>query len=349
MNVNRIIEVYQGETLNALREFIFAWWQHNNITAVLAPVELSNPAGVQLAVIEDPQQLMSVNPFAPVMINNTAGEALQILDNHSFEKLALILRPCELRTFIELGNIGRLPTGLENTLLVGVDCPGVLYPDEFRRQVDILGVETLTRSVLHDLSEGHLQSTSMRKACQICRWSSPSRADVVIGVMGVDVENVILIIARDEIIDAREHLERVTFKLASEYQLSHRETILGALAEKREEVRNKMNANFQDQCPFNDLGCLLSFFANCTLCGQCLRACPIFEFRKTASLHKASLVEDLVLISRWLASCTGCGMCEQECEQGVPLSLVVNSLNHRICQELQYTPGEINQEVPWIK
>jgi len=348
MNVNRVLEVEQGDTLNTVHEFLCAWWQENNIKAILAPVELSDPAGIRLEVIEEPQQLMSVNPFAPVMINNAAGEALQILENYSGTKIALILRPCELRTLIELGNIGRLPVGVENILLVGVDCPGVLHPDEFQRQVDILGMETVTRSVLHDLSEGHLQSASMRNVCQICGWSSPRGADVIIGVMGVDVENVILLIARDEITDAREHLDRVTSGLASEYQLSHRETILGALAEKREGVRNKMIENFQDQCPFNDLGCVLSIFANCTLCGECLKVCPIFEFGKTGPLQNASLVEELVLISRWLASCTGCGMCEQKCEQDIPLSLLVNSLNHRICQELQYVPGETNQKIPWV-
>jgi hypothetical protein len=42
---------------------------------------------------------------------------------------------------------------LDNILLVGVDCPGVLHPDEFQRQVDILGMEAVTRSVLHDLSD----------------------------------------------------------------------------------------------------------------------------------------------------------------------------------------------------
>jgi CO dehydrogenase/acetyl-CoA synthase alpha subunit len=188
----------------------------------------------------------------------------------------------------------------------------------------------------------------MRKACQICGWSSPRGADVIIGVMGVDVENFILLIARDEFADAHEHLERLASRLASEYQLSHRETILGALAEKREGVRTKMIENFQDQCPFNDLGCVLSIFANCTLCGECLKVCPIFEFGETGPLQNASLVEELILISRWLASCTGCGMCEQKCKQEIPLSLLVNSLSHRICQELQYLPGEINQKIPWV-
>jgi formate dehydrogenase subunit beta len=348
MNVNRIIEVYDGDTINALQEFLAAWWKQYKFDAMLAPIELSDQSGVELQVIKKPQGLMSVNPFAPVMISNAAIKAIQFIQDFPKAKLAVMLRPCELRTFVELQKIDRVHADSDSLVLLGVDCPGVLHPDEFRRQAEALGIESVTRSVLHDATEGQLRSPLMRTACQICDWGSPRGADLTIGVIGADSEKFILLIAHDETTDARLVLETEAARLATEYQVSHRETVVGAIADMRANMRNKLLENFQSKRRFNELGCLLACFANCTMCGECLNACPLYNGGDAEPQDKVSLIEELAYISRWLASCTGCGMCEQSCNQNVPLTLLVSSLSHRICQELHYIPGDPAQQFPWV-
>jgi formate dehydrogenase subunit beta len=102
MNVNRVLEVRNGDTLNTLRGFLVAWWEQYHPDMLLAPIEQQDRRGLTVEVIEDPAKLADVNPFAPVMSGNTASVAHKLLQEHSGKRLAVMLRPCELRTFVEL-------------------------------------------------------------------------------------------------------------------------------------------------------------------------------------------------------------------------------------------------------
>ena len=347
MNVNRMINVHDGDTVDALREFLAVWWKQYKLDAMLAPVELSDRSGVDAQVIEDPQGLASVNPFAPVMFSNAAAMTVQFIQDHPRAKLAAMLRPCELRTFVELQKMSRTFFDSNKVVMLGVDCSGLWKEAGYRRQVELHGIGAVTRSVLHDAAEGDLRSQLFRTACQICDWPAPRGADVTFGVIGVASDKFLLLIAHDETTDARLILESVTDRLATEYQISHRETVVGAIADMRANVRKKLLEDLQSNCRFNDLSCLLALFANCTLCGECLRACPLYNGGKAAPKVKPSLLEELVHISRWLASCSGCGMCEEMCKQDVPLILLVSALSHRVREELHYTPGDPAQQLPW--
>ncbi len=347
MNVNRVVNVIRGDPVKTLQEFLGSWWQQYALDAMLAPVELPDKSGIKEQVIMDPQGLMEVNPFVPLMIDNAATMAIQMIQDYPTAKVAIMLRPCELRTFLELKKMGRVIGGADNFILIGVDCPGTLPKGEFHHQVEALGLGALIGSVLHNATKGHLQSAEMRTACRICNWFSPKGTDLTVGVIGVDSEEFLLLIAHDEAIDAKLKLGAVVVEQATEYQVSHRETIIGAVADMRVQVRNHLMESFQSKCRFNELGCLLSYFANCTICGECLRTCPLYSGSNGKTPANLSSIEELVYLSRWLASCTGCGICEQNCKQKVPLTLLVSSLNHRICQELNYLPGEPSQPFPW--
>src|SRR5512146_2507534 len=97
MNVNRILHVRDSDTVKTLQDFLAAWWRLVELDAMLAPVELPNHMGVSPQVITQPVDLMKINPFAPVMLNNTAAVIQGFLDDHPHSHLAVILRPCELR------------------------------------------------------------------------------------------------------------------------------------------------------------------------------------------------------------------------------------------------------------
>lgn len=78
---------------------------------------------------------------------------------------------------------------------------------------------------------------------------------------------------------------------------------------------------------------LLSWLAQCTLCGDCLDACPVYNgelanWLGAGSRHHSehAPLADLVAVARWLTACSGCGRCEAACEQGIPLGLLVSAL-----------------------
>lgn len=354
MNVNHIIQVHNEDPVGELREFLADWWNQYRLDALLAPVELPQSQTVAAQVISDPAGLSQVNPFAPLLLSNAARDAVEFIEARPGERLALLLRPCELRAFIELNKRGRARSEVP-VVLIGVDCLGTYPPDEYARRVQMRSVAGITREVLHDATEGGLRPRSFRNACQVCDWPAPRSADLTIGTIGVDSDQFLVLIARDEEVDASLGLPSLIDAPASEYQVSHRETVVGAVADLRAVARRKLLGELNAPCRFGDLGCLMAWFSGCDLCANCLAACPVYEGELDGWLGRTgpdqisrAPLADLVAISRWLASCSGCGMCEEHCGNDVPLTLLISSLSHRIRGEMKYSSGDASQGFPWV-
>lgn len=386
MNINRVIQVDNGQTLQALHRFLNLFWRKYHLDALLAPIE--NPAinrgaigGMATRAITDPTLLHQVNPFAPVMPESAAclvSDFIKAQQNGQAQlrkRLAVLLRPCELRALIELHKQKRLPAEIEDVVIIGVDCLGTFRRDEFQNRLEQESLTQLTNEVFRIASAGNINENRIslrtgvlqqtyRTACQICDWPAPRGAHITIGTIGVATDRYLMLIAPDEITDDRLSLGEVANKFASEYQVSHRETVVGAIGDARNNLRQKMLSDLQSENRFKDLASLLVLFNNCTVCGECLKHCPIengdlnnlFVDRQPIQngttvpelrFRRHTPLADLVAISHWLASCSGCGMCEQTCEHDVPLTLLISALSHRIRAEVHYQAGDPNQNLPW--
>jgi formate dehydrogenase subunit beta len=355
MNVNRVIEVHDGSPVNTLRTFLNHWWEHYRPDALLAPIELAEGKGVDVKVIEDPGELAGVNPFAPIMTRNSAILANRIVKEHPRTRLGVILRPCELRSYVELRKQEPSLAGRNTLAIIGVDCLGTFSQVEYKRTVEARGLVETTREVLCNAAEGGLRPQRFRTACQICDWSAPRGADITIGIIGVPSDQYLLVISRDEATDQVMGLDQVVKTRANEYQVSHRETVVGAIADARAGMRRNMIEEMKGSSRFDDLGCILAWFTGCSLCGECLNACPLYDgnieglMSRRDTVHVASTpLGDVVSLGRWLASCSGCGMCEEECPKDVPLFLLISALSHRIRDTMRYRSGDPAQEFPWI-
>jgi formate dehydrogenase subunit beta len=356
MNVNRVLEVRNGKTLNALRQFLTTLWEQNEFDLLLAPVESNDLSGVSIQTIEDRRDVDRINPFAPVMLSNAARFTSQSIQDRPDKRIAAILRPCELRAFIEIQKRKKILLDPDSVLILGVDCVGTLPFEVFARENEAKSLAELTEDSLQNAAQGGLRPQRFRTACEVCDWPAPCGADITIGSIGVSTEHFLLVIARDETIDTRLGLNTAAPTNASEYQVSHRETVVGAIADMRSGMRKKLVEDMQGSFRFNDLASFLAWFTNCSLCGKCLDACPLYEGEFASLLGlpgkgkagKAPLAE-LVAMSRWLASCAGCGMCEESCNCNVPITLLISALSHRVRSELQYRCGDPTQRLPWTQ
>lgn len=363
MNVNRILHIREESTVKTFQRFLAAWWGQIEFDAMLAPVELPDHTGVSPQVITQPVDLMNVNPFAPVMLSNTAAMVQGFVEehSHSHSHLAVLLRPCELRALIELRKRHRVRyhsllsgNDQENLVLIGVDCAGTFSQAEYdqysashQADVDMIHVE---------LSYGRQDSYipyNVRQTCQMCDSPGPLGADIVIGTIGIESKGDLLVIARNEDIDATLRLKDVTDDIATECQVVWREMMVGKLVDKRAEKRSALMGN-ETLLP-QDMTTALAMFARCTLCADCLDVCPLYDGELAGMLGVGegrnsghSLLAELVKVSRWLASCSGCGMCQQSCVHGVSLARAVTTLSHRIQSDLHYRPGDPSQPLPWI-
>ena len=360
MNVDHVLKIRDGDAVKTFREFLSAWWQRVELDALLAPVEQPDGGGVMPGAIEHPDDVALVNPFAPVMHSNAAGMVEDFIDSHPRSHLAAILRPCEQRALIELQKRNRIryipeamSHGHESFITIGVDCPGTFSLAEYNhRLVNHDDHAAMIQIGLdYELHESHI-SWQVREACQLCDWNAPRGVDITIGTIGITPQGYMLVIAHDEELDARMGLKEITDCLAEEEQIVEREVMVGKLADKRAAKRAALLEAHASQ--MDDITSTIAMFSRCTLCADCLDACPLYDGELTGMLgvgesHQSShpLLAELVSVSHWLASCSGCGMCQESCEHNVTLTPVVTTLSHRIQHELNYKAGEPLQKLPW--
>jgi formate dehydrogenase subunit beta len=360
MNVNRILHVREKDTIKTLQDFLAAWWGQVALDAMLAPVELPDHSAVSPQVILEPGELSNVNPFAPVMLANTATMIQDFVRDHPNQHLAVILRPCELRAMIELRKRHRIcyqqvygGNDQESLVVIGVDCPGTFSQAAYTQHV--VGHQNDAEIIHVGLIYGRQESYipyEVRPTCQMCDSPGPLGADLTIGTIGIEPEGNLLMIARNEEIDAILKLQNVTEGVASESQVEFREMMVGKLVDTRAEKRSVL---MQSQTLPGDFTSALALFARCTLCADCLDACPLYDGELAGMLGAGegrqsggAVLSELIRVSRWLASCSGCGMCRESCENGIPLTQIVTALSHRIQSELHYKPGDPNQRLPWM-
>lgn len=362
MNVNHILHIQNGDTIQTLRTFLATWWQRVELDAMLAPVELPDHGGVTAQVIDHPDDLNKVNPFAPVMLNNAASLVQTFIRDHPRSHLAVILRPCELRALVELQKHNRvhyIPAAAagghhESLVVMSVDCPGTFLPAEYSRHVEqhLDDAEMIKVGLTYGTYESYIPY-QVRSACQMCDSPAPLGADIVIGSIGTLPEGYLLVITPNEKLDAELKLNEVVSDIATEKEVVHRELMVGKLADKRAKLRAQLMKNQTWQA--KDLNGVMALFARCTLCADCLDACPLYSGELTGMLgirdaqHRTHpLLTEVVGVSRWLATCCGCGMCQEVCEHAVSLTPIIITLSHRIQKELNYRPGDPNQKLPWM-
>ena len=361
MNVNHILQVRDGEVARTFQNFLAAWWSRLELDALLAPVELPGHAGVSAQVITDPADLCNVNPFAPVMLSNSATQVEPFVRAHPGAHLAVVLRPCELRALVELWKRHRVHfqppaasrDGHGDLTIIGVDCPGTFAPAEYIEHVTEHreDAEMISINLAYGRQESYIPR-QVRESCRLCDTPAPLGADIVIGTIGIAPQGYMLVISRDEGLDSALKLQDVTDGLASEQQVVCREQMVGKLVEERQEKRSETihkqaQGGEEFDLPF-------ALFARCTLCADCLDACPLYDGELSGMLGVSDgrrsanlLLSELVNLSRWLASCSGCGMCQEACEHGVLLTPLVTGLSHRIQRQLHYKPGDPAQPLPW--
>lgn len=328
---------------------------------MLAPVELPDHTGVSAQVVTQPSELTNINPFAPVMLNNTASMIQSFIEDHPHSHLAVVLRPCELRALVELRKRHRVryqPVMAgnyeESLVLISVDCAGTFSPAEYIRHVAAhqADAEMIHVELTHGRQESYIPY-QVRQTCQMCDSPGPLGADITIGTIGIESQGDLLVIARNEEIDRSLKLQDVADEIASERQVVYREMMVGKLVDNRAEKRAALIRH--EPLLAEEMTTALAMFARCTLFADCLDACPLYDGELTDMLgvgeehHTGhALFTELVRVSRWLASCSGCGMCQQSCVHGVSLARAVTTLSHRIQNELHYRPGDPAQPLPRI-
>ena len=122
MTASARIDVKDQDLLAALRQFLGSILRLDDINALLVASRLPMKQMVMPTLITDPNRLDAIDPLAPAFPMNTAKVVSKLTRKPVGATIAVVMRPCEIRAFIELVKLkqGRL----EELVILGIDCLG---------------------------------------------------------------------------------------------------------------------------------------------------------------------------------------------------------------------------------
>jgi len=360
MERNAILPVRDGEVLEAIRAFLSSLLQGKLIDALLVPLETPKGYNIVPTIVSNPDWLQAANPLAPVMpLNSARVVSLMTMVSPSPNRLGVVLRPCELRALIELVKLKQ--ASLENLLLIGVDCLGTYSISDYGRFIQ----ETASpaKEFLNKFSEGK-EDPLLRKACQVCEYPIPMAADLVIGLVGVDLNTGILLKANTP------EGERIIEELGlEEGTIEGRGDTISKLVSQRVEKREQLFRQVQDD--IHGLEKLMTTLAPCVNCHNCKTACPlcyckecffdspVFEFesekyfgwaqKKGGALRMPTdtLLFHLTRLNHMVISCVGCGLCTEACPNNIPVFDIFRLVGYQVQKAFDYVPGRsLDEELP---
>lgn len=325
------------------------------VSAVFSLKKSKDNGSYDLGLITGNEGLDALEPIAPVMIANT-GQILSML-TPPIKPVAVVLKPCELRAFIE--RIKREQGTLENILTISYSCSGVFPLD--------MVVKGLTDVMLFeyrkDQADGEVHAET-RDTCRACEYFVPMNADITVSIIGEDdTANSCLIYLNTD--------RAKTFTDGFEGELSDLDydpSITEKMGEKRTVEKEELfNSLISDK---DGLDAVIDVFGKCIGCHGCSRVCPIcycticdFESRnfdndfsyyekELSGKGALRLPPDTIFfhVGRMIHmsfSCVGCGLCSDVCPAGIPVAALFKKTGEQTASIFDYVAGrDVEEQIP---
>jgi formate dehydrogenase (coenzyme F420) beta subunit len=314
-------------------------------------------------LISDPEQLDGVDPLSPAFSMNAAKIVSRLTRKPTGGKIAVALRPCEIRAFIELVKLKQGRT--DELIIIGIDCLGAYKNTDYFQFAAEDGKGATQRfydSVLSGkgASFGNIELAS---ACRACEYPVPNNADILIGLYGMDLNDHILIQPKTPVGEAI----LSNFKLNDTDEPSGRKEAIDALIAERINYRDNMFAETREAT--DNLEKLTGYLANCVNCYNCRVACPVCYCRECVFVTDVFNHEPSQYL-RWAArkgqikmptdttfyhitrlahmstACIGCGQCSNACPNDIPVMELFRTIAWQTQKAFEYEAGQGLDEKP---
>lgn len=288
---------------------------------------------------------------------DSAAKTLQEMENGKDQKIAIITRPCDTRAIIELAKIRQV--NLDNLFIIALEEHGLVLDvsrgmrkvDEFE-QSDIVKEKVTKDGLEFLLEDGNTKEMDfdISENCARCVRKEPKIADLSVSYIGVpiDSENVILKVYSDKGGDVVENsgikTEDLPDDIKEKHQTEMEELISSAKEQRKKDLEEWRNLSQAEKIELLD---------KCTMCGMCIRACPVCycvdcilqKKRKDKEIDNISY--QLTRIAHVADRCVECGKCFNNCPMSLPLSLIFQSLNEQFQEKFKYQAGESADDTPF--
>ncbi len=347
------------DLLGAVTELCKGLLEKGLLEAILVPQHLPKGEMVQHTLVRDPAALRAVDPIAPVLTVHGGAMAARLTRDDTGRKVGALLRPCEIRGFVELVKLHQ--GDRERLFLLGIDCLGTFEPGDYR-----VWSKANPRGSIHFLgamlSKGEPPdgSPSMRTSCKACEYPTPEGADIQILLVGGEGSQGCLLAATpkgEEVAGA--------LGLAPQGLPAQRGPAVESLVRRRVQFRDGL---FQEvEAQLLPLDKLLEELSACINCYNCRDACPVCyckgcvmnsgtmehsswqyvrwaERKGVIKMPTETLFYHMTRMAHMSTSCVGCGLCSSACPMGIRVAEIFRTVARRTQGALGYVPGRSLEE-----
>jgi len=359
------IEVIDRNPVSSLRDFLATLLEKGEMDAILVAQRLPIRNVVMPTLVTDPAKLVGADPLAPVFPINAAKIVSKLTRKPFGGRVAVVLRPCEIRAFIELVKLkqGRV----DDVLLIGFDCYGAYSNINYARfgTAGSNGADG-TVQFYRNIREGRgtaFEDFDLSPACKACEHFVPDNADLLIGLAGVDLDQFLWVKANTPAGD--EVLAKLKLPTAPEPEA--RKQALADLLAQRRAYRDQMFVDTSEAT--SDLEKLMNYLGNCVNCYNCRVACPVcyckecvfvtdvFDHEPSQFIRWArkkgvlkmptdTVFYHLTRLAHMSTACIGCGQCSNACPNNVPVMELFRTIAHHTQRAFSYTAGRSLEDEP---
>lgn len=357
------IDVSQQDLLTVLRAFFKTLLRQGGVQAVLVPERLPMKPVVMPALVTDPEKLDGADPLAPVFPINAAKVVSRLTRKPVDGPIAVVLRPCEIRAFIELVKLkqGRM----EDVILIGMDCLGTYSNVTYPRFMGADGDNSSLRfceAALNNKGTA-FEDFDISPACKACEFPIPQNADLLIGLLGMDIRQELLLKANSP--KGEDLLKKLG--LPGGQEPPSRQEAIDRLLDARLAYRDRMYRKTGEAVA--DLNMLTAYLANCVNCYNCRVACPVcyckecvfvtdvFDHEPDQYLRWAkrkgilkmptdTVFYHLTRMAHMSTACVGCGQCSNACPNNIPVMEIFRTVAEFTQKAFQYQAGRSLEDEP---
>lgn len=334
----------------------------DRVDALLAPKHQTGHNWVMPSLMTDPGLVAGLDPLSPIYPLNGARNVARLSRTSPGGRLAVFMRPCEVRAFVELVKLKQ--ANPESLTIISVDCMGAVDNRTARASSGVDGRAYTTDFVQQTLAAGDTGALEvLAPACKVCEHPVSEAVDLAIGVMGVDIDDHLLLEARTE----KGEMLLAALDLPAASASTERRAAIESHVAARTAARDAMFT--ATQAATGDLKRLDDYLATCVNCYNCRVACPVcycrtcvfttdvFDHPSAQYLSWArrkgamrmptdTLFYHLTRLAHMSTACVGCGQCSNACPNEIPLMELFRSVAQRTQTGFGYEAGRSLSEPP---
>lgn len=300
----------------------------------------------------------NLTPLAPVAPLSAATQAARVLKHASERKLAIVLKPCEIKALIELAKLNQCVID-DNVIIIGMECLGRLENQTYLTRVKEDAEFTISFYKNDKLRD------DIATACQGCTDFMPEQADISIATLDWNDDATLLAVNSEK-----------GKRLIGQANLEPSDST-AAIKKEIDDLKNKREKAKKEQLKSTneDMGSMVGFqkvIAECINCQNCRTACPVCYCRQCVFktdvfdtspdlLYKRAMKRSCIKLpqdttmfhmTRMLHiahACVGCGQCTSACPQSIPVADFFRAAAEKMQNLYGYKPGnDIEEKIPML-